>query len=153
MDYQVNTKNIPSAKRSFHGKKLQYQDNVVEQVILPPTTTYLTADSAWKTAGTSKSRDGQKRQVERYPIYLPNSNTLCIHSFSRPSSLWRQSFFCSFEKQILPEVLSVVSDQVSLVENFKLISSLTHCYSDKSLFQVMLLCFSSAMKNKIERER
>jgi hypothetical protein len=70
MDYQLNMKNIPSSKRSFHGRKLQYQEKVVEQSYCPPstTTTYLTADSAWKTVATivsPKLEYGQKRQVER----------------------------------------------------------------------------------------
>ncbi len=73
MDYQLNTKDIPSSKRSFHGRKLQYQERVVEQPNCPPSTTttlsqtYLTADNSWKTVATtvsSKLGDGQKRQVE-----------------------------------------------------------------------------------------
>jgi hypothetical protein len=67
-------KNIPSSQRSHHGRKLQYQEEVVEQSIFPPSTTttlsptYLTADSAWKRVATivsPKLGDGQKRQVER----------------------------------------------------------------------------------------
>ncbi len=73
MDYQLNMKNIPSSKRSFHGRKLQYQEKVVEQSNFPLTTTtlsptYLTADSAWKTVAnivSPKLGDGQKRQVEQ----------------------------------------------------------------------------------------
>ena len=74
MDYQLKMKNTPSSKRSFHGKKLQYQEKVVEQSIFPSSattttlsSTYLTADSAWKTVATiisPKLGDGQKRQVE-----------------------------------------------------------------------------------------
>jgi hypothetical protein len=79
MDYQLNMKNILSSKRSFHGKKLQYQENVVEQSNFPPSTTttlsstYLTADSPWKTVATivsPKLEDGQKRQVERNQLKL-----------------------------------------------------------------------------------
>lgn len=79
MDYQLNMKNISSSKRSFHGKKLQYQENIVEQSNSPLTATatttttttlsptYLTADNAWKTVATivsPKLGDRQKRQVD-----------------------------------------------------------------------------------------
>jgi len=80
MDYQLNMKNIPSAsssstttKRSFHGRKLQYQERIGDQPTLsPPITTtlsptYLTADDAWKTVAMIESLkldDGQKQQVE-----------------------------------------------------------------------------------------
>ena len=76
MDYQLKMKNTSSSKRAFHGKKLQYQEKVVEQSIFPPSSTttattlsstYLTADSSWKTVATiisPKLGDGQKRQVE-----------------------------------------------------------------------------------------
>ena len=80
MDYQLNPKNIPSTssspltiKRSFHGRKLQYQERIFEPASVPgPATTvsptYLTADSAWKTVSNivaSKRGMGQRRQVER----------------------------------------------------------------------------------------
>ncbi|CAF2536261.1 unnamed protein product [Rotaria sp. Silwood2] len=71
-------KNIPSPssstiKRSFYAKKVQYQERIVEQSILPQQTTtlsptYLTADRGWKTVATFVARkpgNGQKRQVER----------------------------------------------------------------------------------------
>jgi hypothetical protein len=63
-------------KRSIQGKKLQYQERISEQSILPPPTTttiltpnYLSADSAWRTVATivsPKLRDGHKRQVENF---------------------------------------------------------------------------------------
>ncbi|CAF2045480.1 unnamed protein product [Rotaria magnacalcarata] len=84
MDFQLNTKNLPppppppsssssassTMKRSFHGRKLQYQEKVLEQSILPQQTailspTYLTADRAWKTVATivaHKAGHDQKRQ-------------------------------------------------------------------------------------------
>ncbi|CAF3715147.1 unnamed protein product [Rotaria socialis] len=91
MDFQLNTKNLPppppppssssssslaaaaassTMKRSFHGRKLQYQEKVLEQSILPQQTailspTYLTADRAWKTVATivtHKPGHDQKRQ-------------------------------------------------------------------------------------------
>jgi hypothetical protein len=78
MDYQLNMKNTPSSKRAFHGRKLQYQEKVVEQSIFPPSppitttttlsSTYLTADSTWKTIATiisPKLGDEQNRQVEK----------------------------------------------------------------------------------------
>jgi hypothetical protein len=72
MNYQLNMKNIPPTKRSFHGRKLQYQEKVVEQTCFSSSTTtsassptYLTADSAWKTVTPSKPTDGCQRQVHR----------------------------------------------------------------------------------------
>jgi len=80
MDYQLNMKNTSSSKRAFHGRKLQYQERIVEQSIFPPppattttTTTYLTADSAWKRVSTivsPKLGDGQKGQVERNQLKI-----------------------------------------------------------------------------------
>jgi hypothetical protein len=70
MNYHIASSS--TVKRSMQGKKLQYQERISENSILPQTTTlspaYLTADSAWRTVATivsPKPRDGHKRQVEK----------------------------------------------------------------------------------------
>jgi hypothetical protein len=76
MNYHLNmtnTSSLSTGKRSFHGRQLQYQERAVEQAISSPSvpllsSSYLTADSAWKTVATivtSKVRDEHKAQVER----------------------------------------------------------------------------------------
>lgn len=77
MDYPLKMKNLSLSKPTFHGKKLQYQERVVDSTIhpSPPTTTtssstYLTAESAWKSVAShvvsSKYTDGPNRQVEKH---------------------------------------------------------------------------------------
>jgi hypothetical protein len=62
------------AKGSFHGRKLQYQQRIVEHtaVTLPATAplvaTYLTAETGWKLSSTivpARFADRQKKQVEK----------------------------------------------------------------------------------------
>ena len=75
MDYPLKMKNLSSSKPTFHGKKLQYQERVVDSTSYPPpatttttSSTYLTAESAWKTVAShivsAKYTDGPNRQVE-----------------------------------------------------------------------------------------
>ncbi|CAF4875039.1 unnamed protein product [Rotaria sp. Silwood1] len=84
MDLQLNMKNISSSssstttttmKRSFNTKKLQYQERIVEQPILPKQTTalsptYLTADRSWKTVATlvvrkpGNAKKGQEMELK-----------------------------------------------------------------------------------------
>lgn len=81
MDYHLKMKNLSSPKPTFHGKKLQYQENVAEATMNPhppskttttTSPTYLTAESAWKTLAShlspsSKHTDGPNRQVDNTP--------------------------------------------------------------------------------------
>ncbi|CAF1118167.1 unnamed protein product [Rotaria sp. Silwood1] len=87
MDLQLNMKNISSSsssssttttttmKRSFNKKKLQCQERIVEQPILPKQTTalsptYLTADRSWKTVATlvvrkpGNAKKGQEMELK-----------------------------------------------------------------------------------------
>ncbi|CAF4560736.1 unnamed protein product [Rotaria sp. Silwood1] len=95
MDLQLNMKNISSSsssssttttttmKRSFNKKKLQCQERIVEQPILPKQTTalsptYLTADRSWKTVATlvvrkpGNAKKGQKNKLRKKENDLGN---------------------------------------------------------------------------------
>jgi hypothetical protein len=72
---QPSSSSSSNTKRSFHGRKLQYQEKIVEQstLSLPASTTtltptYLTTGSTWKMSPTTISAnfgDIPMKKVER----------------------------------------------------------------------------------------